>query len=83
MPLQHTRRMVNWILSGAHEGATYHQDPIFKLSVPDHIEGIPEELLYPGKTWEDQDQFRQVANDLRRAFEENFKNYEPFILELA
>lgn len=83
MPLRYTRHMVNWILSGAHEGVTYHQDSIFKLSVPDHIEGIPEELLYPGKTWEDQDQFRQVANDLRRAFEENFKNYEPFILEHA
>jgi phosphoenolpyruvate carboxykinase (ATP) len=83
MPLRYTRHMVNWILSGDHESVGYHQDPIFNLSVPDHIDGIPEELLYPERTWNDQEYFKQVALELRLAFEDNFKNLEPFFKKLA
>ncbi|MFU8825913.1 MAG: phosphoenolpyruvate carboxykinase (ATP) [Brevefilum sp.] len=79
MPLRYTRLMVNWILSGNHQHASYHQDPIFNLSVPDHIKGIPDELLFPEKTWEDQQAFRGIASDLRQSFEENFKNYKTFL----
>ncbi|NLN71140.1 MAG: phosphoenolpyruvate carboxykinase (ATP) [Chloroflexi bacterium] len=79
MPLRYTRHMINWILSGAHQSSTYHQDPFFNLSVPDQIDGIPEELLYPQRTWKDQKEFEQVAKDLRLAFEENFKKFESFL----
>ncbi len=79
MPLKFTRHMINWILLGTHKNATYHKDPIFNLSVPDHIEGIPDDLLYPGKTWDDQTHFNKIANDLKLAFEENFKKFEPFL----
>jgi len=81
MPLQHTRRMVNWILSGEHVGATYHKDPVFNLSVPDQIEGIPLDLLYPQNTWDDQERFTQIAHDLKHDFEENFKKFKPFLLD--
>jgi phosphoenolpyruvate carboxykinase (ATP) len=79
MPLRYTRRMIDWILAGEHQTATYHKDPVFNLSVPDHIEGIPQDLLYPQNTWDDPAHFIQVANDLRNAFEENFENFIPFL----
>jgi phosphoenolpyruvate carboxykinase (ATP) len=75
MPLKHTRRMINWILSGEHQGANYHKDPIFNLSMPDHIEGVPDDLLDPRKTWKDNDEFLHVANELKQDFEENFQNF--------
>jgi len=76
MPLKYTRRMVNWILSGAHQDAIFHKDPIFNLSVPDHIEGIPQDLLYPGRNWEDQARFKKFANNLRVSFDENFQKLQ-------
>ncbi len=81
MPLPHTRHMVNWILSGQHKQASYHKDPIFEIEVPDYIEGIPEKLLYPEKTWEDKTEFAKVAHALKNDFEENFKKYKPYLNE--
>lgn len=79
MPLKHTRRMINWILSGEHLGANYHKNSIFNLSLPDHIEGVPDDLLEPGKTWQDQEEFLKVANELKQSFEENFKKFESYL----
>ena len=79
MPLKHTRRMVNWILSGEHQKAIYHKEPIFNLSVPDHIEGIPQDFLYPGRNWEDQTRFKRLANNLRVDFEENFQKLQSIM----
>jgi phosphoenolpyruvate carboxykinase (ATP) len=81
MPLKYTRRMVNWILSGEHQAAFFHKDPIFNLSVPDHIEGVPDDLLCPGKTWQDQEEFMRVANELKKSFAENFKKFRPYLTE--
>lgn len=77
MPLKFTRRMVNWILSGEYTGATYHNDPVFNLSVPDHVEGIPQDLLHPGRNWKDQEEFNAAALELRQNFDENFKKIKP------
>lgn len=79
MPLPHTRRMVNWILSGEHQGASYHTDPVFGLTVPDHISGIPENLLHPEQTWEDPEAFKKIAGQLKLDFEENFKKFQPYL----
>lgn len=79
MHLPHTRRMINWILSGEHENAQYHTDPIFEIAVPDEISGIPTELLYPERTWQDAAEFTKVANALKDDFAENFKKFERFL----
>jgi phosphoenolpyruvate carboxykinase (ATP) len=79
MPLKYTRQMLNWVLSGEHEKANYHMDPIFNISVPDEIEGIPEKLLRPINTWQDKQAFSQIAASLQNDFEENFKKFMPFL----
>jgi phosphoenolpyruvate carboxykinase (ATP) len=79
MPLPHTRRMVEWILSSEHANVEYHSDSIFNLSVPDEIPGIPTDLLYPEKTWQDKSAFMEVAKALKSDFEENFKQFEPYL----
>ncbi len=79
MPLPHTRRMVNWILSGEAKEAEYHIDPIFGIAVPNEIDGVPSELLYPIKTWEDKDAFMKVANALQHDFDENFEKFKEFL----
>jgi phosphoenolpyruvate carboxykinase (ATP) len=75
MPLPFTRRMINWILSGEHTSVSFHEDPIFEIAVPDHIEGIPNELLYPKQTWQDLEEFVEVAQKLRQDFRENYQKF--------
>ena len=74
MPLPHTRKMVSWALSGS--PTSYHQDSVFGLMVPDAIPGIPDELLYPERTWQDPVQFREVAGRLKEKFEANIQQYQ-------
>ena len=75
MPLPFTRRMINWILSGEHEQASFHLDPVFEVAVPDQIEGIPNNLLYPETTWEDQNKFKEIAQKLQKDFQDNFQKF--------
>jgi phosphoenolpyruvate carboxykinase (ATP) len=79
MPLPQTRRMLNWILSGEHEQASYHLDPIFEIQIPNAIDGVSTELLDPEKTWKDKEAFYKIARSLKHDFEENFKKYEVFL----
>jgi phosphoenolpyruvate carboxykinase (ATP) len=79
MPLCHTRRMLNWILSGEHENAEFHKDPIFNLEVPNRIAGVPVDLLYPERTWQDHAAFTRVARTLKHNFEENYKKFDCFL----
>jgi phosphoenolpyruvate carboxykinase (ATP) len=79
MHLPHTRRMINWILAGEHTQVSYHQDAIFEIAVPDEIPGIPQDLLYPEKTWKDPSAFSAIARDLKHAFDENFEKFKDFL----
>lgn len=79
MPIPHTRQMINWILHGEHVKADYHIDPIFNLEVPDSIPGIPQDLLFPKKTWQDQIAFDKTAAKLVHDFEVNYEKFRGFI----
>ena len=78
MPIPHTRRMINWILNGNDINSNYHIDPFFHLEVPDTIPGIPQELLYPQKTWQDQAAFNRIAEILVHDFENNYRKFSMF-----
>ena len=75
MPLPFTRRMINWILSGEHEQANFHLDPIFEVAVPDQIKGIPTKLLSPEKTWENPKKFKEIAQKLQKDFRDNYQKF--------
>lgn len=79
MPLPHTRRMVNWILSDNHLATGFHQDPVFDIAVPNEITDIPTDLLYPERTWQDKAAFKGVAKQLKDDFQKNFEKFQQFI----
>lgn len=74
MPLPHTRAMVSWALTDPDVG--FHKDSVFGLSVPDEVPGVPKELLYPERTWQDKKRFHEVAQQLKHKFDKNFKRFE-------
>ncbi len=50
-------------------------DPVFGLSVPASVPGVPDEILQPRLTWADKDAFDVQASRLAGMFRENFKRY--------
>jgi phosphoenolpyruvate carboxykinase (ATP) len=73
--LAYTRRMLVAALSGelAEVGST--QDPVFGVSVPLTVEGVPTEILTPRKTWADGAAFDAQANQLAKMFNDNFEKF--------
>jgi len=79
--LGHTRRMVRAALSGELDDVETRTDPIFGLHVPVQVEGVPEPLLTPRKTWDDPEEFDRQAAKLAGMFRENFAKYADGVSE--
>ena len=75
MPIDHTRNMVRAALSGQLENVAYETDPIFGVSVPTSVPGVPAEILRPRDTWSDAAAYDAKARELAGMFAENFDDY--------
>jgi phosphoenolpyruvate carboxykinase (ATP) len=73
--IPHTRAMLNAALEGALDDAEYVEDPIFGLSVPSSVPGVPSDLLNPRSTWGDPVAFDSQAQKLAGMFVSNFVAY--------
>jgi phosphoenolpyruvate carboxykinase (ATP) len=75
MKLSYTRAMLNAILSGELDEVHTTADPIFGLHVPDHVDGVPDEVLSARQTWSDTEAFDRQAQQLAEMFRKNFDRY--------
>ncbi|GAB4522259.1 MAG: phosphoenolpyruvate carboxykinase (ATP) [Anaerolineales bacterium] len=75
IPLAFTRRMLNAALRGELDDTPTYRDPYFGLYVPEHVDGIPDDLLYPQRTWRDAQAYEAQAQRLVGLFAENFNTY--------
>ncbi|HBN96271.1 MAG TPA: phosphoenolpyruvate carboxykinase (ATP) [Firmicutes bacterium] len=71
--LKYTRQMVTMALSGKLDDVGTRIDPIFGFKVPTTCPGVPEEILDPRQTWTDPEAYDGKANELARAFQDNFR----------
>ena len=75
MKLSHTRSMVRAVLSGSLDEVAVRQDPVFGLSVPTAIEGVPDAVLDPRGTWPDGAAYDEQAKKLAGMFRKNFEKF--------
>jgi len=73
--LPSTRRIINAILNRSIIDVPYSTIPVFNLRIPSYVEGIPSELLDPGKKWPDYDAWIRAARDLAEKFVKNFSKF--------
>ena len=73
--LAHTRAMVRAALTGALDDVPTYTDPLFGLHVPRWIDGVPETILQPRKTWDDPQAYDLRARELAGRFVENFRRF--------
>ncbi len=68
-----TRMMVDAVLTGRLSEAGYHQDPVFRVMVPDSCPGLPDQtILDPVNTWDDREAYLARANRLAAEFRTHF-----------
>jgi phosphoenolpyruvate carboxykinase (ATP) len=73
--LPFTRAMVRAALNGELEDVPTHNDPYFGLAIPDHVPGVPHEMLNPRQTWTDPDAYDHQARLLIDKFKQSFAEF--------
>ena len=76
LPIPHTRAMLGAALEGRIDLARAEPDPIFGLTVPAAVPGVPPTLLAPRGTWKNGADYDAQARRLAAMFRDNFKRYE-------
>lgn len=71
-----TRAMISAALQGQLDDVPTHIHPIFNIAIPDEVPGVPNEVLNPELSWQDQEQYKVEAKALAQKFIDNFKKYE-------
>jgi len=75
MKLAYTRAMVNAVLSGELERAPMVTHPVFGLSMPTAVAGVPSDVLDPRKTWKDGAAYDAQAKKLAGMFAKNIEKF--------
>ncbi|GBG64526.1 hypothetical protein CBR_g45222 [Chara braunii] len=78
MKLPHTRKIIDAIHDGSLLQAKYASTDVFSLAVPDHVEGVPDEVLMPQNMWPDKELFDTTLKKVGGLFKANFKKFEDY-----
>jgi phosphoenolpyruvate carboxykinase (ATP) len=73
--LPHTRALVDSVLNGHLADAQFAVDPLFGLSYPIAVSGVPEGILNPKAAWSDDAAYDRRARDLADRFRKNFDRF--------
>ncbi|GAA4465729.1 phosphoenolpyruvate carboxykinase (ATP) [Nibrella saemangeumensis] len=73
--LNYTRAMITAALNGELESVDYHNHPVFGIAMPKTCPNVPDEVLNPRATWQDQNQYDEQARKLAKLFRDNFDKY--------
>ena len=70
-----TRNLLNAAINGNLENVVFVKDERFGFEIPTTCEGVPDHILQPRGTWDDEKRYDNVANLLAQMFIENFEQY--------
>jgi phosphoenolpyruvate carboxykinase (ATP) len=77
--IRHTRNMLNAVLTGALEEVEYYTDPVFGFQVPKTCPNVPEDVLYPARSWQNEEDYWKKYKQLASRFSQNMKKMEDEI----
>jgi phosphoenolpyruvate carboxykinase (ATP) len=81
MKLKYTRAMLNAALDGDLDNVPYVIDERFGFAIPTQCPNVPNEVLQPIQTWENEEMYNDAADNLADMFVKNFKRYAPGVSE--
>ncbi len=74
--IKHTRNLLNAILCDALNNVEYYTDPVFGFQVPKTCPDVPEEVLYPARAWQNENDYWKKYKQLASRFISNMKKFE-------
>jgi phosphoenolpyruvate carboxykinase (ATP) len=75
--IRHTRKLLDAVLNGKLVKVEYYVDPVFGFEVPKSCPGVPEEVMVPSRSWQDEDEYWKKYKQLASRFVDNMKKFEP------
>jgi phosphoenolpyruvate carboxykinase (ATP) len=79
MAIAHTRALVRAALDGTLGQAPVRQERHFGLYVPESCAEVPADVLDARNTWSDKDAYDDMAREVAKRFEGNFKKFESHV----
>ncbi len=76
MSIRHTRALLRAALDGSLARARFRKERFFGLAIPEHVPGVPAEVLDPCESWPDKAGYDRTARELIARFEKNFAAFE-------
>jgi phosphoenolpyruvate carboxykinase (ATP) len=76
MKLPYTRAMVRAAIEGQLANVEFTPDPVFGISVPKAVPGVPPEFLNAREAWKDKAAYDKAAADLAARFQKNFEKFD-------
>lgn len=79
MKLEYTRAMIRAAINGdlgSYSCDKYHIHSVFGVAQPRECPGVPNKVLSPRATWNDDQAYYKMAFKLTNAFRENFEKFE-------
>ncbi|MCS7011865.1 MAG: phosphoenolpyruvate carboxykinase (ATP) [Anaerolineales bacterium] len=74
--IRHTRNLLNAALEGLLDQVEYYTDPIFGFQVPKTCPDVPEDVLYPERSWQHKEEYWKRYRQLASRFMDNMKKFE-------
>jgi phosphoenolpyruvate carboxykinase (ATP) len=81
MSIRHTRALLRAALDGSLARTQFRKERFFGLSIPEHVPGVPTEVLDPREAWNDKAAYDRMARELIGRFEKNFATFEAGVGE--
>lgn len=78
MKLSYTRAMIAAALGGNLNKVNFEEHPVFGLLMPTECPNVPSEILNPRNTWSNKQDYDKKANELAKAFLNNFDQFKEF-----
>ena len=76
MSIRYTRALLRAALDGSLARTRFRKERFFGLSIPEHVPGVPPDVLDPREAWADKAAYDRIAKELIGRFEKNFASFE-------
>ncbi len=74
--IKYTRNLLDAVLTNLLENVEYYVDPVFGFQVPKTCPNVPEDVLYPARSWQKEEDYWKKYHQLASRFISNMKKFE-------
>jgi phosphoenolpyruvate carboxykinase (ATP) len=73
--IRHTRNLLSAVLNGKLNKVQFYTDPVFGFEVPKTCPEVPEDVMYPARAWQSEDEYWKKYKQLASRFIDNMKKF--------